>query len=124
MTEELKETKLNFDEVNVHNACTTAIAMRDGISTDLFSAALEAWGCGCLEFMQELALYAIYSEQKLQEINPEDYPGVYDYEVSGQFGRWYADFTVRHGGHIPSPALGREQLDFYIARFFNKEPHP
>lgn len=107
-----------MDRENIRNACTTMAEMIIGAGDDAIRAAQDLWACGQLELVMELAEYAIYSEERLEAMNPEDYPGVYDYEVSGPFGRWFMNYVIEHGGEVPSQEEGRAKLDELIAKFF------
>lgn len=115
----------DFDRDNVRNACTTAMFMWDGVivvhqqETCLFGV----WAQGVFELGLELANYAIYSEERLKELNPEDYPGVYDYEVSMQFGKWFATEIIERCGKAPSDEECKVKLDELIAEFFEFPTH-
>lgn len=110
----------DFDHDNIRNACTTAAEMVIGAGNDLIYQAQDVWGCGQLELIMELVQYAIYSEKVLKEMNPEDYPGVYDYEVSDPFGRWFMRYVIDHDGEVPLTQEGRAKLDELIKEFFDE----
>jgi hypothetical protein len=109
-------------EDNARNIAATAVNMYDGMSilrTEKWGNALAVWGQGFLELTLELGAYALYSEQQLIERNPEDYPGVYDYEVSYPFGAWYANQLLELT-HVPTRAEGCTKLRELADAFFNK----
>lgn len=107
-----------MDRGNICNACTTMAEMIIGAGDETIRAAQDLRGCGQLELVMELAEYAVYSEERLSEMNPEDYPGVYDYEVSDPFGRWFMQYVIDHGGEVPTTHEGRAKLDELITKFF------
>ena len=107
-----------MDRHNMINACTTAAEMVIGAGNDLIMQAQDAWGCGQLELIMELAEYAVYSEEKLEELNPEDYPGVYDYEVSDPFGHWFMAYVINNDGKVPSTEEGHAKLNELREEFF------
>lgn len=112
-----------FDEHNIRNACITAMYMWEG----LLAAAernpekniYDLWGCGALELAMALAEYAIYSEARLLQINHENYPGVYDYEVSEPFGAWWAAYIIDNDGNEPDSQLAQDKLNEMIEEFFD-----
>lgn len=108
----------NFDRHNLRNACTTAIYMAEGMSVS--DEIREAWCQGELELMMELSEYAIMSEEILRDMNPEDYPGVYDYEVSTNFGDWFGKYIVEHKG-APTTLIAEEKLRNLIKGWFKCE---
>ena len=65
---------------------------------------LEVWDKGCSELYQELGQYAELChelfERKWSE-QPVEAPGVYDYEVSCEFGDWFGKYILEHGGEAP-----------------------
>ena len=46
-----------------------------------------------------------------------DFPGVYDYEVSGPFGQWFGDHLLRHDV-IPQTGEANEKLIELVSTFF------
>lgn len=107
-------------EDNIHNVATTAIFMAMSHPRgDELNAVLDGWGMGHLELVQELAEYAVLSEQWIMEAKPQDFPGVYDYEVSEPFGEWFTDFVLTSEGNVvPSKAEGTAKLRELFDAFF------
>lgn len=72
------------------NVAITAMNILDGIDAnthwDQLQPVWEGNGGGFVEFCGLLADFAIYSEDKLDSMKPQDFPGVYDYEVSYELG--------------------------------------
>lgn len=51
---------------------------------------------GHIGIMSDLLLLAAESENRLKFLGVTDYPGVYDYEVSEPFGKWFAENDPTH----------------------------
>jgi hypothetical protein len=106
---------------NIRNACTTAIYMGSALDTHhRIGEILDMWGGGHLELMMELSEYAIMSERFLMYMKPDDYPGVYDYEVSTPFGKWFAEYILQHEGNVPSRVDAETKLIHLIKEFFDE----
>lgn len=83
-----------MQKYNEQCARTTAMFMwagmmeakyRDG---GTFHDVLQAWDRGCIELAIELSEWGPISERLVVALQPKDFPGVYDYEVSESFGQW------------------------------------
>jgi len=72
---------------------------------------------GFVGLIAELQQYAVESERILAERDPEDFPGVYDYEVSEPFGLWFGKH-MGEIGEVPSVAYGKAKLAEMIVEFF------
>lgn len=95
-------------------AIVTGMAMIVDITDDqLFEIA--NLDIGRIEFMCELALYAPYC-YALGCITDE-HPGVYDYEVSGEFGAWFAEMTIRNES-VPTRDMCRIALLNMAQQFY------
>ena len=111
----------------VLDIATTAMHIWDGIACQgrhKVEEILVVWGRGCLELTRELSRWAIYSENMVNEA-PRNTPdhrgyGVYDYEVSSEFGRWYGDYILKVG-QPPSDAVAAAKLEILFDDFFNQE---
>ena len=79
------------------NEAVTASFMVVGMTCNddgVYDQLIERWENGCFELHFELCKYATLSEQIVGAIQQDagdsfDFPGVYDYEVSEPFGRWF-----------------------------------
>lgn len=107
------------------NVATTAANMLDGLRIsgdgERWKIAQPSWegqGYGFLEFTQWLAEMAYYSEEQLDRRDPQDFSGVYDYEVSFEFGQWVYEEIYSKG--FPSDDAARAKIDELTAAFFNK----
>lgn len=106
--------------MNIHNACATAGFMWEGVRPN--DPLLEIWGQGCLELCQEVTQYALLSEMFLTAVFTvveEEYPGVYDYEVSEPFGQWCRQEVLTTGSldrHFATSALMGLVYDFFIVK--------
>jgi len=64
---------------------------------------LENWGHGCCELYEEVGSYAELCNLLFEEgfaANGGNAPGVYDYEVSCEFGEWFGNML--ESGIIPN----------------------
>lgn len=80
---------------------------------------LEAWNQGHLELIHVVVSYAPYLNTLMvvAAAAADGYPGVFDYEVSEQFGSWFAKQILE--GHIPTDKevrvyLVKEVYDFFV----------
>ena len=76
---------------------------------------------GHIGIMEELAGYAELSQAILEHLAVEDWPGVYEYEVSEPFGTWWINEALKHGTP-PDPVDARKALlermvDFFEGRY-------
>lgn len=79
---------------------------------------LDNWDQGCAELYEELGSYAELCHQLFEEgfsANGGNAPGVYDYEVSCEFGTWFGNML--ESGIIPSKAQAELCLK-NLARIF------
>lgn len=83
---------------------------------------IDHWDAGFLELIQAVTNYAPYADALAQAgfAATGDYPGVFDYEVSEEFGTWYAARIMEQepGGHEPDPELCRLHLRDLAVEFF------
>jgi hypothetical protein len=77
---------------------------------------------GWIEIVQEIAEFGIYIEEKYEECwkisndKNEGLPGVFDYEVTIEFGKWYAE-QVCAGNGMPTKQQGQAQIDTLVKEF-------
>lgn len=88
-----------------------------------FCCLLRVWNKGCIELVEAPISYVpfitrvAYAAASANECN---YPGVFDYEVSSSFGRWFGEFIFFHGGDEPSQREAHEWLANEIGVFFSQ----
>lgn len=83
---------------------------------------LNAWGDqgGCLELAMAIAEWGEVSESMLDARGPDqDFPGVYDYEVSESFGHWIGAYIVAHK-EFPDADEARAKLKALADEFFSE----
>lgn len=115
----MNTTTTGLPPANIQNACTTAMFMAQGLGYGERLRHLGALtGSGHIELMSSLSGYAMHSEMQLMAREDEEYPGVFDYEVSEEFGRWYGQYIIDRRGTPPADLVARAKLDELIARFF------
>lgn len=116
---------MTHDKQFVLNAASTAANMLDGMGVSGNTAkwkamhdSIEDYGMGFVELTQWLADMGYYSTAKLQAGNPQNFPGVYDYEVSYEFGAWVYDELTQRGmpGKIPAYAKIDELAEAFFAK--------
>lgn len=87
-----------------------------------YDVLIETWGQGCIELVDALVSYVpltIRLCNAAASANDELYPGVFDYEVSSPFGRWFGEFILQHG-NAPSQAEADSWLAKEVATFFTQ----
>ncbi|MDP2759890.1 MAG: hypothetical protein Q8O64_05720 [Sideroxyarcus sp.] len=83
------------------------------------SMILEKWDRGCIELVDEMVEHAPFIEECFQvglKVTG-DVTGVFDYEVTESFGRWFGEYVLRCGD-TPSEKLVREELARQVVSFF------
>jgi hypothetical protein len=55
--------------------------------------------------------------QTTQSIIP-DFPGVFDYEVSSPFGKWFGEYILKHPTKTPPERRARNRLKLAVREFF------
>lgn len=87
-----------------NGAIGCAMHMTDGLvstnSMDGMDAVLRIWGNGCVELFVELAKYAVEADKLFHatfDTRKDGCPGVYDYEVSYEFGAWFGKYILESG---------------------------
>ena len=101
-------------------ACIGAFIMEGLRDTNRYGEILDKWGCGCIELVYEMTGYAEYIENEIQRRASLDvsFPGVFDYEVTNPFGRWFGEYILQNEGRAPSETEARDWLDAEISEFF------
>lgn len=79
------------------NHCVISAFMMEGLHGNRYDAVLAAWDQGCFELVSAMVEYAPYAERLVaaaMEVNDNDFPGIFDYEVSAPFGKWFGDVVL------------------------------
>lgn len=106
---------MNWTRTNAINVACTLRYILDGFGTAAFGE-LAIYN-GHVNTTLDFADYAALSEELLAKFSPDDYPGVYDYEVSEPFGRWlYTEYQTN--GYMPPRHIAAMKLIELIADFF------
>lgn len=96
-----------------------------------YDALIATWNKGCIELVDALVNYVPYA-LKLCEAGAKAgdglYPGVFDYEVSSSFGKWFAEHILEHGGDEPSQIdacawLVKEVSAFFVQGMTDEQSH-
>ena len=74
-----------------------------------------------VELVSEIAEFSTYLEEKYEECNSttDGLPGVFDYEVTIEFGKWIA-LEIIEGRDLPSKALGQAEIDRLVKVFMGQ----
>ena len=87
-------------EITARGVAVTALNILDGMDHrerwDALQAAWEVAGMGFIEFTVWIADIASHSENELAKQKPQDFCGVYDYEVSCSVGEDIALFMINN----------------------------
>lgn len=107
-----------YDKNFLYNVGVTTANMLDGMGISgnpvKFTHVIENWEHGFVELTNRLVDFAVMSEHELRRRSPQEYPGVYDYEVSHTFGAWFAENVNT------SDEEGRTKLMNLIREFFDQ----
>jgi hypothetical protein len=88
-----------------------------------YDVLIETWGQGCIELVDTLVSYVplTTSLQEAANIACEgNYSGVFDYEVSSGFGKWFGEYILEHGVE-PSKINAHTWLIIHIGAFFAQD---
>lgn len=81
-------------------------------------AACNNQNMGVIEMVLGIVVYADFIENVLTLIGDEEsYPGVFDYEVSSPFGKWYGEYIIVHND-VPAEKVAKEWIGREIVSFF------
>ncbi|MDD5300067.1 MAG: hypothetical protein PHD65_06205 [Gallionella sp.] len=87
-----------------------------------YDVLVETWGRGCIEMVDSLVSYVPLTVTLCEAAAVAcdgNYPGVFDYEVSSPFGKWFGEYILEHGDE-PSPENVQTWLVFHIREFFTQ----
>ena len=122
---------MTYDKQYVLNVAATAQNILDGIGcldgsakgtkiTDNWEMYQQVWesaGMGFIEFNLWIGEIAMYSEDQLRLHDPQDFPGVYDYEVSCEVGKLIG-LHMLSTGSLPSSELWKRFVGTSADAFF------
>lgn len=77
--------------------------------------------CGQIEVFQELAYYGELADEIFQDYWKEgkEGAGVFDYEVSEEFGTWFGEYIIEHK-RMPTQIVGETELRRLAKEFFER----
>lgn len=111
------------EEINrrVLNVAVTAQNILDGLDHHKHWETLQgAWewkGGGFIEFCVWITEISVATNEWLESLNPQDFPGVFDYEVSYELGSWILK-QVLGNGRLPEEAEWMAQMQELTSDFF------
>jgi len=82
---------------------------------------LDAWGQGCVELV---AAGCAFLPDMWKQITvawndrDTDFPGVFEYEVVAELGKYLGDYLLAHDGNLPDVQTVRAQIAQLIQEFF------
>jgi hypothetical protein len=88
---------------------------------------LSVWGQGCLELHATVTQYAPLVAQLADDLFTElaqDFPGVWDYEVTEALGRAMAAWIAEHPEQTPPPAWVKATLLVLAGDFLSRSGRP
>ena len=123
-TKERETVADTMRKVREMNICAIGINIFDGMNMQQgaagnFDTITEIWGQGFLELTLYIGTVAIAAEDALRVRDAQDFPGVYDYEVSYPFGKWFVAET-RKQCRVPTLDECAAEMNRLADAFFNQ----
>ena len=87
-----------------------------------YEAIIETWGKGCIELVDVLVSYVPFTSHLCEAAAiacDGNYPGVFDYEVSSSFGKWFGEHILETGDE-PSKVNAQTWLINEVGTFFTQ----
>ena len=87
-----------------------------------YDVLIETWGKGCIELVYALVSYVPLATKLCDAgalASDGVYPGVFDYEVSSPFGKWFGE-QILETGDEPSRINAQSWLVVHIQAFFTQ----
>jgi hypothetical protein len=109
-------------KTNLQTQLITAAFMMEGIGDLQYTAALEKLQTGSFDFVDEILSYVpflTHLAETVSAVNGDNYPGVFDYDVSSSFGCWFA-VQCANNGSPPSRDDVRAYLAGVVEEFFSQ----
>lgn len=121
---------MTHQEINMNNHLITAGFFMEGLHDARpdhnvkpnYDVLIETWGKGCIELVDSLVSHVPLTVRLCEAAAVAcdgNYPGVFDYEVSSSFGKWFGEYILEQGDE-PSPDNAQTWLVFHIAAFFTQ----
>ena len=113
----------SYSKEHMANVALTAIYMRLGFANPLPVRLVESYG-GLIGVDSEIVEFALLSGELLDKLAPiDDWPGVYEYEVSWPFGAWLRA-EVDSRGRFPHMDVAKPKMIELMVDFFSLAGHP
>lgn len=94
--------------------------MMEGLHDAGYDAVIEAWGMGCLEMIERITYFTHHIECTLFHYQDQDFPGIFEYEVTAQFGKWWGEQVLAGTLGGPSDKECKDKLSLLISEFFEQ----
>jgi hypothetical protein len=88
-----------------------------------YEGLIEKWNKGCIELVDALVNYVPFALELCEAgaaACDGTYPGVFDYEVSSCFGKWFGEHVLEHGGNEPPQIEACAWLVKEVGDFFTQ----
>ena len=120
----------NNQETNMRDQLITAGFFMEGLHdarpdhnvNSNYDGLIEVWDKGCIELVDALVAYVPFTAQLCEAgaiASDGIYPGVFDYEVSSPFGKWFGEHILETGDE-PSRVNAQTWLVVHIQEFFTQ----
>ncbi|AJD48694.1 hypothetical protein S7S_11410 [Isoalcanivorax pacificus W11-5] len=86
------------------------------------SAILELWGQGCVELIMAVCEFIpdIWKQVQPYWYGPQDFPGVFEYEVVSILGEQLGNYILKRDGDLPSQAEAERMITALVVTFFSQ----
>lgn len=113
---------MNEKQLYALDVSNTAINLFDGLDLkdSNFDATREVWeneGMGFIELCSTLSILAQFINDELAKRDPQDFPGVFDYEVSTNIGMWLGGY-MRAYKRLPEQENIEHMVQVTMDEFF------
>lgn len=105
----------------VQEAALTGAFIAEGLHEIDYDNLLAVWDKGCIELLSEAVSYVpiINALMEAGYRSGEDYSGVFHYDVTAPFGRWFAEHVINSPtGDAPARVLASLHLYEEVQKFF------
>lgn len=104
-----------------------AMAIWEGVVDGRWEPVIETWGNGCIELRHAVADVAAldgWLANSLYQACDENFPGVWQYEVSEELGKEIGAYLLGYPGKFPDKAWLHTKLATLSLDFFPEAEHP
>jgi hypothetical protein len=91
------------------------------VSQEHMQRVLASWGQGCVGLVTAACAFLPDLWQQITVVwddQDTDFPGVFEYEVVAELGKYLGDYLLAHDGNLPDVLTVRAQIGQLIREFF------